>query len=177
MSSDTLLRGDDIVDPETVTFEHNRAEVPSFVEIVEVKANNGDLIKRAIIQEEQQDGVLEHPVLTSNMGSGKTRETQGEVSRTINLGVNVTNVPRRKLAVNQQRSHSATYGRCVFDGRISSLLSEDETHALNRRIAALDVKVNGAARCGNMDIAQREQLLARLGHGYVVYSKADKHIG
>ena len=37
--------------------------------------------------------------------------------------------------------------------------------------------VTGAERAGNMDIAQRERLLAQLGHGYVVYSKQDKHVG
>jgi hypothetical protein len=111
------------------------------------------------------------------MGSGKTREATAYISQHVGDGVNVVNVPRRKLAVNQQRSYSAMYGRQVFESRISSLLSGDETRELQSRIKALDAKVSGADRSGNMDVVNREQLLARLGHGYVVYSKADKHVG
>jgi hypothetical protein len=183
--STSRLRGNDQRDPETVMFEHNRAEVPPFGEQVNVKASNGDLIQRAIVEKEvgYQAGaglfqrVVEHPALTGTMGSGKTRETTAYISQNVEEGVNVVNVPRRKLAVNQQRSYSAMYGRQVFESRISSLLSGDETRELQSRIKALDAKVSGADRSGNMDVVNREQLLARLGHGYVVYSKADKHVG
>ena len=163
-------------EPETVTYEHDRAEVPPLREECGMKNSNGDLISRSVIHPfgEFADKVTEHIVLTGTMGSGKTRQTMNEVSSTVTNGVNVVELPRIKLAINQQRAYSAIYGRCVFNCKIQSLLPEGETLDLMDKIKLLDAKVDGKGRSGNMDIAAREQLLARLGQGYTVYTRMDK---
>lgn len=167
------------LEPETVVFEHDCDEIPPLDNPVVLKGGDGLLLRRSIINlaGEFADKVVEHPVLAGAMGSGKTRQTIGFVGATVHDGVNLVHVPRRKLATNQQRSYSAVYGRLVWGGRLPSLIGDGETRSLVEKVTSLDLKCNGAQRANNMDIARREQLLARLGHGYVVYSKQDKHTG
>eukprot|EP00966_Prymnesium_polylepis_P039095 907385-Prymnesium_polylepis.1 len=110
-------------EPETVTYEHDSDEVPPFHDDKVLKKEDGSLVKRPIINSfgEFSDKVIEHHVLTGFMGSGKTRETTAHVQATAKDGVNLVLVPRRKLAVNQQRSYSAAYGRLVHQGKLPSL--------------------------------------------------------